>query len=85
MTGPDVLKNLKKDPLTAAIAVVAFTGLSQKNPARLRQDGACAFLDESELGLEKGCEALLASLAAILRELNIEGPAGGHPRVAGAS
>ena len=63
MTGPDVLKKLKKDPATAGIAVVVFTGLSQKNAARLRQDGACAFLDKSELELDKGSETLLASLA----------------------
>src|SRR5580700_250063 len=54
MTGPDVLKALKKDPATATIAVVAFTGLSQKNAVRLQQDGACAFLDKAELGLDKG-------------------------------
>jgi CheY-like chemotaxis protein len=32
ITGPDVLKALKKDPATATIAVVALTGLSQKMP-----------------------------------------------------
>src|ERR1700688_3698718 len=37
MTGPDVLKALKKDPGTAGIAVVSFTGLSQKNAVRLEQ------------------------------------------------
>jgi CheY-like chemotaxis protein len=31
MTEPDVLKALKNDPATAGIAVVAFTGPSQKN------------------------------------------------------
>lgn len=31
MSGPEVLKALKNDPSTAGIAVVAFTGLSQKN------------------------------------------------------
>lgn len=76
MTGPDVLKALKKDPRTKEIAVVAFTGLSQKNAARLRQDGACAFLDKADLGLDKGSEALLNALAGILRELKIEVPAG---------
>jgi CheY-like chemotaxis protein len=74
MTGPDVLKALKKDPETAGIAVVAFTGLSNKNAVRLRQDGACAFLDKAELGLDKGCEALLAALAGIVQNLNLEGP-----------
>lgn len=74
MTGPDVLKALKKDPLTAGIAVVAFTGLSQKNAARLKHDGACAFLDKADLALDKGSETLLTALANILRELNIQVP-----------
>lgn len=76
MTGPDVLKALKKDPATAGIAVVVFTGLSQKNAARLQQDGASGFLEKSELGLEKGCEALLRALAEILKRLNLEVPGG---------
>lgn len=84
MTGPDVLKKLKKDPQTAAIAVVAFTGLSQKNAARLQKDGAFAFLDKSELGLDKGCEALLVSLAGIVRELKLEVPVSEHAQGAGA-
>ncbi len=74
MTGPDVLKALKRDPATAGIAVVAFTGLSQKNALRLEQDGACAFLDKAELGLDKGSEALLLALARILRQLKLEVP-----------
>lgn len=74
MTGPDVLKALKKDPATARIAVVVFTGLSQKNAVRLQQDGACAFLEKSELGLDKGCETLLAALAEIMTKLNLEVP-----------
>jgi hypothetical protein len=60
--------------VTAGIAVVAFTGLSHKNAARLEQDGACAFLDKAELGLDKGCEAFLVALAGIVRKLNLEVP-----------
>jgi len=74
MTGPDVLKALKKDRATAGIAVVAFTGLSQKNAVRLQQDGACAFLDKGELELEKGSEHLLQALAAIARNLGLQVP-----------
>ena len=76
ITGPDVLKTLKNDPATAGIAVVAFTGLSQRNAIRLEQDGACAFLDKAALGLDKGSEALLLALARIMRELKLEVPAG---------
>lgn len=76
MTGPDVLKALKKDPDTASIAVVAFTGLSQKNAARVQKDGAVAFLEKSDLALDKGCGALLTALAEIVRNLKLEVPAG---------
>lgn len=76
MTGPDVLRALKKDPATKWIAVVVLTGLSQKNAVRLQQDGACAFLEKSELGLDKGCEALLVALAALVRKLGLEVPTG---------
>jgi CheY-like chemotaxis protein len=75
MSGPDVLKALKNDPATAGIAVVVFTGLSQKNAERLRRDGACAFLEKSELGLDKGCDLLLAAVAEIVHKLNLEVPA----------
>jgi CheY-like chemotaxis protein len=54
MTGPDGLKPLKKDPQTASIAVVVLTGLSHKNAERLRRDGAVAFLEKSDLALDKG-------------------------------
>jgi CheY-like chemotaxis protein len=69
ISGPEVLKSLKKDPQTRAIPVVAFTGLSQKNAARLQQDGAYAFLDKSELSLDTGCTLLLSAIANILKTL----------------
>jgi len=76
MTGPDVLKALKESPDTASIAVVVLTGLSHKNAARLQKDGAVAFLEKSDLALDKGCGALLTALADIVRNLKLEVPAG---------
>ena len=76
MTGPDVLKALKKESGTASIPVIAFTGLSQKNAARLQKDGACAFLEKSALELDKGSDTLLSCLGSILRELQLEIPVG---------
>ena len=69
MTGPDVLKALKKDPATAGIAVVAFTVLSQKNAARLQEDGASGFLEKAELELDKGSDKLLAAVREIVEKL----------------
>ena len=75
MTGPDVLKALKNAPATCEIPVVAFTGLSAKNATRLKHDGAFAFLDKSDLSLDKGSDRLLSAIAEIVRELNLELPA----------
>jgi CheY-like chemotaxis protein len=72
MPGPEVLKALKKDPATAKIPVVAFTGLSQKNAARLQADGAFAFLEKSELELHTGTGKLLAALEEIVKKLPAE-------------
>jgi CheY-like chemotaxis protein len=69
ISGPDVLVELKKDPLTKAIPVVVMTGLSQKNAARLQGDGAMGFLEKSVLELDKGSEKLLAALEEILKNL----------------
>ena len=69
MTGLDVLKMLKKNKATAEIPVVVLTGLSQKNAARLHQEGAFAFLEKSELRLDKGCDGLLAAVADIFKRL----------------
>ncbi len=76
MTGPDVLKALKSDPATAGIAVVVFTGLSHKNAARLQQDGAFAFLEKSNLSLDKGFAVLLTALAEIVNKLHLDAPPG---------
>jgi CheY-like chemotaxis protein len=69
MSGPDVLKALKNDPVTKAIPVVVMTGLSQKNAARLAEDGAIGFLEKGDLALDKGPEKLLTALQDILKKL----------------
>ncbi len=69
MSGPEVLKALKGDPLTKAIPVVVMTGMSQKNATRLQGDGAFGFLEKSALELDKGTEKLLAALQEIMARL----------------
>jgi len=69
MSGPDVLKALKLDPATQSIPVVVMTGMSEKNAARLREDGAMAFLEKSALELDKGSEKLLTALEGILEKI----------------
>jgi CheY-like chemotaxis protein len=70
VSGPDVLKALKADPLTMAIPVVVMTGMSQKNAARLQEDGAFGFLEKSALELDKGSEKLLMAVSGVLKKLS---------------
>jgi CheY-like chemotaxis protein len=69
MTGPDVLKALKKDEATAGIPVVVLTGLSEKNAGRLKEDGAFGFLEKSALALDKGTADLLTTVAEIVEQV----------------
>jgi CheY-like chemotaxis protein len=68
---PDLilLGELKKDCLTKAIPVVVISGLSQKNAARLQEDGASGFLEKAELELDKGSDKLLAAVREIVEKL----------------
>ncbi|HZW94975.1 MAG TPA: response regulator [Candidatus Eremiobacteraceae bacterium] len=72
LSGLDVLKSLKKDPLTKSIPVVVMTGMTQKNAQRLREDGAVGFLEKSSLELDKGSEKLLTAVRDILANLSTE-------------
>jgi CheY-like chemotaxis protein len=69
MSGPEVLGALKKDASTRGIPVVVLTGMSQKNATKLRADGAFAFLEKSELELDKGSGKLLTALEEILKQV----------------
>jgi CheY-like chemotaxis protein len=69
MSGLDVLKSLKDDPVTKGVPVVVMTGMSQKNAARLQSDGAFGFLEKSALELDKGADKLLDILNQIVKTL----------------
>jgi CheY-like chemotaxis protein len=68
MSGPDVLKALKKDPATAAIPVMMLTSLSQKNAKQLEKDGASCFFEKSDSMLGKGPDSLVAAVDRMLKK-----------------
>jgi CheY-like chemotaxis protein len=69
MSGLDVLRALKHDPVTKEIPVIVLTGMSEKNADRLQQDGASAFLEKSALELDKGADKLLVVLDELRQKL----------------
>jgi CheY-like chemotaxis protein len=58
MSGPDVLRALKQNPITSNIPVIVFSALSAKNEEKLVREGAVAFIEK--------CDNLLADDAAAL-------------------
>ena len=71
ISGLEVLKILKNDPLTSAIPVLMLTGLSLKNAKQMEKDGACGFLEKSDAMLGNGADALLATIDRILNKPNL--------------
>ena len=70
MSGPDVLKVLKKDPATAAIPVMMLTSLSQKNAKHFEKGGASFFFEKSDsmLGKNSPSNRALQNRATTTRE-----------------
>jgi two-component system chemotaxis response regulator CheY len=57
--GPEVLRALKDDPLTARIPVLVLSSLSEQNETRLKNDGAAAYFEKSKLRLDTDPDALI--------------------------
>jgi|SRR5580658_3686762 CheY-like chemotaxis protein len=49
LSGPEVLRSLKNNHLTAHIPVIVLSGLSQNNGPKLVQEGADAFIEKGVL------------------------------------
>jgi CheY-like chemotaxis protein len=60
-----VLRQLKLNPATAQVPVIVLTGLSQKNEARLLEDGAAAFVEKTAVLDEP--RVLLSIIRHVLR------------------
>lgn len=66
LSGLEVLYALRKDPATALTPVIVLSSLSQANESKLKQEGATAYFEKSNLGLDKGSEPLLRVIKNVL-------------------
>ena len=67
LSGPEVLRSLKKNDLTAHIPVVILSSLSQNNGPKLVGEGADAFIEKGLLLENPGrlLETIMAALSKI--------------------
>jgi CheY-like chemotaxis protein len=64
LSGLEVLRALKQDPATSHIPVIILTGLSQKNEANLRRDGAAGFVEKDTV--IQDAQSLVAAIEGVL-------------------
>lgn len=68
ISGPDVLRALKKDPATVGIPVIVLSSLSQKNEEKLLSEGAAAYFEKSTLELDKSSDRLAETVETVLAQ-----------------
>lgn len=66
LSGPEVLRSLRKHPLTKEIPIIVLSGLSQANEKKLAQEGATAYLQKGILDFDNDGESLVQTIQAVL-------------------
>lgn len=72
LSGPQLLHELKQDPRTAKIPVIVLSSLPQSNAAKIKSEGAAAYFEKSQLGIENGSMGLLRAIADVLHPQTVK-------------
>jgi CheY-like chemotaxis protein len=70
MSGPEVLRQLKSEPVTAEIPVVVLSSLSEKNRQKLVGEGAEEYLEKNALMPGRGINLLPQELENVICRIN---------------
>ena len=70
MSGPEVLRQLKSEPVTAEIPVVVLSSLSEKNRQKLVEEGAEEYLEKNALMPGHGINMLPQELENVICRIN---------------
>jgi CheY-like chemotaxis protein len=66
LSGPEVLRALRKDPATAEIPVMVLTSLPQSNEGKLISEGAASYFEKSLLTVDKGSGPFVEAVERLL-------------------
>lgn len=70
ISGPDVLKGLKKAPATESIPVIVLSSLTQKNKDKLIEAGAEDYIEKNSLNPAPGVNILAKVLENMICRIN---------------
>lgn len=68
LSGPDVLKALRKESSTCNIPVMVLTSLPQVNAEKLKQEGATEYFQKAALALDKDPDLLVKAVHKVLKK-----------------
>jgi two-component system, OmpR family, alkaline phosphatase synthesis response regulator PhoP len=74
LTGLGVLRTLKQNRLTKQIPVIVLSGLSQHNEAKLRKEGAAAYIKKPET-FDDNLTLLIYAIESVLGNVSLVQPA----------
>jgi CheY-like chemotaxis protein len=77
LSGPEVLRALRKDAATAAIPVMVLTSLPQCNEKKLIEEGATSYFSKSELMVDKGSGLFVDAVEKLLTNVKAKAKAAG--------
>jgi len=66
LSGPDVLRAIRKDPETATIPVMVLSSLPQCNAEKLVGEGATAYFQKAQLRLDKETDKFVDAVEHLL-------------------
>jgi DNA-binding response OmpR family regulator len=76
LSGPEVLRALRKDAQTASIPVMVLTSLPQCNEQKLIGEGATSYFAKSELLLDKGTGRFVETVEKMLIKVKAQAARG---------
>ena len=69
LSGPEVLRALRKDAATATIPVMVLTSLPQCNEQKLIEEGATSYFAKAELMVDKGSGLFVEAVEKMLTKV----------------
>ena len=66
ISGLDVLRRLRADPLTAPTPVVVLSSLPQSNDQKLLDEGATSYFEKNRLLLDRGTDVFVQAIDKVL-------------------
>ena len=73
LSGPDVLRALRKNPETSTIPIMVLTSLPQCNEGKLVSEGATSYFSKSGLMLDKGSDTFVEAVHRMLSKAQAAG------------